>query len=397
MPDKTEPNDGEESGKNGSRTGRVRDASARLIKRTADNLEALQDRAEDTVQSAADATQSIVKGAAKRVTTGVDAAQDAAGQAVVGATRGSRQAASRVGTATGGALESATDAVQRGTAAAVDKVFPEVALHTFMLPTGPRRDDFTLVFRFEEVFESLQAGILARPRIELWAADEGNYDLDQLGERLAYGFREQFEAERERLISETQPTLDAIGGELGQLEAEMETEAKKTFKNLAGWALLFSICPPLVLLRLWMGGRPRTKIFGLLGEHMSMSQNAKATEKELRAETKRLERDFRTSSSGFTRAVSRIKIRPHPQVAELKGVIDAVERGKTVNPEPAVDDIDVPNFLPYLGSETYLRWLPERLHQAVAGWAAGKSIEITAANDTADLGSLKLMSSSETI
>ena len=267
----------------------------------------------------------------------------------------------------------------------------------FLLPTGSRVDDYALVFDLREVFARLEAGVLVRPSIEIWAADDGMRDYDLLAEQLKNSFVFQYEDTQQRVVASRETELVDIDTRLDELSTELDTEGRKTRKSLAGWALLLVLGDPLVLLALWMGRTPRLNVLGLMKQKDELQRDKRRVEKELESELKRLEGQFRRNGTEFRRAVQQIKIRPHPHIAELARVINDIEgiKNPAVAATPMVED--ALNILPYVRSKYYGKWVPERLKEPIANWVESTSIELAGADARSDLGSLQFLPSEKLV
>ena len=272
-------------------------------------------------------------------------------------------------------------------------MFVDVVVPVFLLPTGSRVDDYALVFDLREVFARLEAGVLVRPSIEIWAADDAQRDSDLLAEQLKTSFVFQYEDTRERVVANHKVQLEGMDARLDDISRELEIEGRKTRKSLAGWALLLVLGDPLVLLALWMGRTPRLNVLGLMKQKDELQRDKRRVEKELESELKRLEGQFRRNGTEFRRAVQQIKIRPHPHIAELARVINDIEgiKNPAVAATPMVED--ALNILPYVRSKYYGKWVPERLKEPIANWVESTSIELAGADAHSDLGSLQFLPS----
>ena len=372
---------------------KLRKASEDALKKASENIEEVQDAAQQRLKSTAESTRSAAQSLTERAISGVDAAQDVAQQGIEAARTAPARVVSESMSATGNAIGAAADVAKSVGTAITDLLFVEVVVPAFLLPTGPRVDDYALVFDLNEVFARLETGVLVRPSIEIWAADDGMRDYDLLAEQLKNSFVFQYEDTQQRVVASRETELVDIDTRLDELSTELDREGRKTRKSLAGWALLLVLGDPLVLLALWMGRTPRLNVLGLMKQKDELQRDKRRVEKELESELKRLEGQFRRNGTEFRRAVQQIKIRPHPHIAELARVINVIEgiKNPAVAATPMVED--ALNILPYVRSKYYGKWVPERLKEPIANWVESTSIELAGADARSDLGSLQFLPS----
>ncbi len=282
--------------------------------------------------------------------TGVVASLEAAGKralasmkpvsdATVGAAERAGSAMLKAAETTGGAARrsagaaaNALDALQSAYSSGVNTVFPDCPVPAFMLPTGPGADDYLLVFDLDEFMESLQAGVLKRPSIDLWAATADGHDVRHLAQELAARFTDEFGAAMQQIaqpgeaaVAEAQSAEDAAWQSVGG-------EAGKTLRSWALWTgfglITSGVATPFML---GAGMRPRMSILGTMGKYRQARSGRAAAEKELEREVRKLEREFKRKQKPFERAVGRLEIHEHPELqaaaAALRG-LDAPVAGE---------------------------------------------------------------------
>ena len=83
---------------------------------------------------------------------------------------------------------------------AVDRLFPECIAPMYIMPIGPRQEDYTLVLQFDEIIESLNSGVFVRPKIEAWSSGLQGRNLERLGEELKREFTNQLAQAREARV-----------------------------------------------------------------------------------------------------------------------------------------------------------------------------------------------------
>ena len=211
------------------------------------------------------------------------------------------------GTATN-VLEALQAAYNKG----VDTVFPECPVPAFMLPTGPTGDDYILTFDLRTILNDLRSGILVRPQIEVWAATADGHDVSYLAECLAIRFQEDFDAARTAIAETGNREIVLHQGEETALARDFWSELwGPTLGSAAFWTFAFGL-PPVGLLLLWMGQRPRIEVFGIASRYLQARSNRTDAEKDLEREMKRLGTEFKRKRKAFERAVSNLEIRVHP-------------------------------------------------------------------------------------
>ena len=255
---------------------KLRKASEDALKKASENIEEVQDAAQQRLKSTAESTRSAAQSLTERAISGVDAAQDVAQQGIEAARTAPARVVSESMSATGNAIGAAADVAKSVGTAITDLLFVEVVVPAFLLPTGPRVDDYALVFDLNEVFARLETGVLVRPSIEIWAADDGMRDYDLLAEQLKNSFVFQYEDTQQRVVASRETELVDIDTRLDELSTELDREGRKTRKSLAGWALLLVLGDPLVLLALWMGRTPRLNVLGLMKQKDELQRDKRA-------------------------------------------------------------------------------------------------------------------------
>ena len=125
----------------------------------------------------------------------------------------------------GKAMKMTTSAPGKLKSLTVDKVFSQCPVPTFMLPTGPSAEHYALIFHLDDLLDSLKAGILVRPKIEVWTGRNGDYDLDLFGQHLVQDFSRQFNEARDGLINTYEPRIDDLEARENQLSSQIWREA----------------------------------------------------------------------------------------------------------------------------------------------------------------------------
>ena len=264
-------------------------------------------------------------------------------------------------------------AFDRGLATA----FPECSVPAYMLPTGPDPDDYVLVFDLEEFLSNLRSGVFVRPAIHLWAASADNHDTRQLAEMLSARFAEDFNLalaqtieSGESAVAEAKETEDSSLQEVG---SELSGESLRSWSWLTAGAVLGAggiafapvgvfgaIAVPAIMMGL--GFKPRTAIFGVVGNYLSARSDRATAEKDLEREQKKLEREFRRKRKALQRAVERLEIREHPALQRAAAALPPPPP-RTVRHEPpekeatARDSREFPDVGKFLQHPAYLEAL----------------------------------------
>ena len=253
-------------------------------------------------------------------------------------------------------IEEGLDQIQSLYNRGVDTVFPECPTPAFLLPTGPEPDDYLLLFDLNEMLTNLRSGVLARPKIELWAATAEGYDVNRLAEELAVSFVEQFNAARASLVERGIQEVAEYQKEEDAASREMRIELwGPTLSSASFWTLAMGVTP-VGLLLLWMGQRPRTEIFGLTAKYLQARSDTAAAKRDLEHEVDALESDFDHKRKAFHRAVRNITIRVHPRLRQVSQSLGG-EGDSTGQSAPCQD---VPNVEEHLRHPLYRKALTKR-------------------------------------
>lgn len=247
----------------------------------------------------------------------------------------------------------------------LDKVFPECPVSAFMVPTAPDVDDYILIFRLDEMLSNLESGIFVRPKIELWAARAEGYDRNHLGEELIQRFEEQFSEARAGLVQIGEAEITRLGEGQSALSNEIGKELiGPTLSSAAWWTLWFGFLPPVGLLLLGLGVRPRTRVFSLIPQYLKARSDKGEAKRKLDREVKKLGSDFKDKNKPFLKAVRNLEVRVHPRLhAAAASIRKADGVGFDANaPEPLSDDI--PDVEPFLQYPLYLTALASRNGEA---------------------------------
>ena len=237
-----------------------------------------------------------------------------------------------------------------------ETVFPECATPAFLLPTGPDTEDYLLVFDLGEMLTNLRSGVLARPKMELWAARADGYDTDRLAQELAVAFVEQFNAARASLV---EAGMQEVAAHQKQQDAASRKALDElwgpTFGSAAFWTFALG-ATPVGLLLLWMGQRPRTEIFGLTAKYLQARSDKATAKRNMEHEVNTLESDFDHKRKAFHRAVRRMTVRVHPRLRQVsESFADAADPTGL-----STSWTDVPNVEEHLRHPLYLEALARR-------------------------------------
>ena len=261
---------------------------------------------------------------------------------------------------------------------AIDKLFPECIAPMYIMPTGPGQDDYTLVFQFDEIIESLNSGVFVRPKIEAWSSGLQGRDLERLGEELKREFTNQFTQAREARVEfvkdmeeDAQEISDERKTEFKMSGAEIVSLSLTAAGLAASLPLVVSgiggglLAVILLLFALGYGAKALSLIEALLNQ-MSRSRSAKRElGREMKNESDALS-ELDSKSRTFQRAVQNIEIKTHPQIQELHRLICDVESvsfpSAEVRPTP-----DSPDIGPYLRHPEFLRQLPDHYQGLLTG------------------------------
>lgn len=230
------------------------------------------------------------------------------------------------------------------------RLFKEVIVPCFLLPTGPLANDYELTFEFDKAIEGLESGALIRPKLNVFAGRD-DIDLELLSHRLRKEFTKQFEAAKEA-------RRRVVAGDAHVEFKELDDAHKATIKEGAeavstaavGVAGIFLMTNPitssLFLLMAVFGGRNAVKVvFGRLKTLARVQTMMSDTGRELRE----IEREFEGKDSAFSRAVSNLEIHKHPYlvhlvntICEAGGISQRFEADEGVN-FPSIDELAIPS------------------------------------------------------
>lgn len=242
----------------------------------------------------------------------------------------------------------------------VDTVFPECPVAAFLLPLGPNADDYYLVFDLDELLSSLQTGVFVRPRIDLWAASD-SHDAHHLAEEIATRFAEELGTVMQRTVAEGEAKI-AVRREIeDELTSEVWSELwGPTLGSWAFWTTAFSVGVVPGCLLLWMGQRPRMEIFGITADYLDARSDRSDAESRFVEELKRTEREFKSKSKAFERAVSNLGIRIHPRLQEVLASFDSTSDGDEEIVGLEAEAEGYPDVESYLEHPMYLQALSSR-------------------------------------
>ena len=219
---------------------------------------------------------------------------------------------------------------------AIDRLFTECPVPMFILPVSPDPDEYCIVFKFDEVFDSLQAGIFVRPKIEAWAVRDSGWQMEHLAEELKGAFTAQFE---HRQVESLKPGDKSIA----KLESKVQNQSQKMNEKLSdagrslvkapieatlGGLLLNPLTGvftwPLGLLYLGLALYNGHKAISLPMEYLELRSQRNQTQRERKLLVEKqaeLEEQFDGKNETFQQAVGNIQMRVHPQLQELYRLI----------------------------------------------------------------------------
>jgi len=320
-----------------------------------------------------------------------------------------------------GFLRSALRTVREAVA---DAVLTDATVVAFKLPTGPRREDYCLVFDLNEIFEVLHRNTLVRPKFQVWAADTTVTDSELLGQQLWVSFVHQYEEERDASFQGRFSEMEVLEEEIAGVEKNHSRVVEERINIsicatlwLVGLSIALSVVAlvtipftlgaglvllPVTGVGLWWAKRRINKIERLTKEESELEVRRKALqrqysdiEKELHSEMNRLEKAFSLTEGRFRNASAEFTVQQHREIVKLAGVINEAD-GSQRNPDAIVEEgQEVPEIWPYLQTDFYLRWLPERLRRPVRTWVDDKLKENPSSSYQATLRSLKFLESDE--
>jgi uncharacterized membrane-anchored protein YhcB (DUF1043 family) len=289
-----------------------------------------------------------------------------------------RETAQALGNATNaswGLAESATQDFLQGTAAIgtqlqqlpndlVDKLFPECPTAMFIVPTGTRQEDYSIVYDLDDVFENLKSGIFVRPKLEAWAATDSRWDPAQLGERIKSEFLLQFEERRSKLVESGEVDVRKLEAQLQRQSEEMSGQFDQGASSLTKAPVYFGIAGlllnpvtwPLSLVFLGLGLRNGTNVVRMTGRYFGAMSNKLETNRELRQRQKDLEeieKEFDVKNEAFLKLISNLAILPHPQLHKLYRLICEKDKVSPHYIYPGTTSANVPDVRPYLKGHAF--------------------------------------------
>lgn len=253
---------------------------------------------------------------------------------------------------------------------AIDRLFPECSAPMYIMPIGPRQEDYALVFQFDEVIENLNRGVFVRPKMEASSPGYRDYDLERLGEEFKVAFTNQFDHAREKRVQ----SIKDMETTVAKLSEDRTREFKVSGMEIISLSLTAAglaaslplivsgiggglLAVILLLFALGYGARAMSLIENLVNQ-MSRSGSAKRElSSGIRDESEVLS-ELDSKSRTFQRAVRNIDMKTHPQLQELHRLICDVEG----SPLPSGDSemtTNAPDIVPYLSHPEFLRKLPD--------------------------------------
>ena len=309
------------------------------------------DKVKGLVDSALDGSQAVSKKTLEKATPAVHRVKSTAGNAM---------------DVTASAAGDAFKQLKSLSVDSFDKVFPECPVPAFMMPTGPSAEDYVFVFRLSEVLDNLKAGILVRPKIEVWTGREADYDLEHFGQELVQDFSRQFNEARDNLIEAHQSGIDALGTQKTLLSNEMEKKTTDTLGSVGRWMAVDVFLPGSVtLIGVALNLHQLPKLLRLYLSIISTKRKRSQAEDELKRELKKMESRISSKNKAFTRALKNIEVRVHPQIQPVVRMICEVEGQAFFPSTPKAESDDIPDIRPYLRHSSYLERLPQHYRRLV--------------------------------
>jgi hypothetical protein len=263
----------------------------------------------------------------------------------------------------------------------VDALLPKIPVPMFIVPRSPDQQDYCILFRLDEVFESLRSGILVRPKLEAWAATDSGWDVGRLARELETEFHRQFQEEQERLVR-------AGKMDIKELEASVERKSREVSSSLgqAGSSLAkvptqlgvaaLSLNPltgaltwPAGLIFLGLAANNASNVAshsaGYL-EGRSMRNEVKRELREVEKDLEEVQEELDSKDQAFRQAVANLEVRVHPQLWELYRLMcDKEGTGWRPDSGGAVLD-DGPDVQAYLANRDFVKKLPRRYRKLAA-------------------------------
>ena len=273
-----------------------------------------------------------------------------------------------------GSAEIATQ-LRRIPAGAVDQLFPECPVPMFLMPVGPSPEEYTIIFDFNEVFESLQSGIFVRPKIEAWAAFDTHANIECLCEELKVEFARQFEKTREQNIragrSEVRDLDKRIQRQSRQMDGKLADAGSSLIKApieaTLGTLMLNPVTGiftwPIGLIYLGLAIYNGHKAISLPLEYAELllaNTGNRLNKKSLELDLKNLEAEFDSKNQAFQRAVSKIEFHLHPKLYALYQLICQKEKAAYQPISIGTGPLDSPNVRPYLENRDFQNRLPRK-------------------------------------
>ena len=237
-----------------------------------------------------------------------------------------------------------------------------------MLPTGPGVEDYIFVFDLEEMLENLRSGVFVRPKIEVWAGREADYDADHFTSELEQDFVRQFQEAQESLTEAFRPHIEQLESRERLLSKEIRKEATgATLSSAANWtALSILLTPAGALLLIGLGIRPRLKLFGLLKDYLNTRGERDEVVSQFNSEFNDLESKMRSRDKALQRAMKRLEVKIHPKIHEITALICQAEAAELPPGAPDTKRDDIPDVTPYLNHLAYRRVLPAKYARFLA-------------------------------
>ncbi len=214
----------------------------------------------------------------------------------------------------------------------------------FLVPTGPRPDDYVVMFDLEEVNGNLRRGILVRPAFEVWAA-RTDVDRPTLAQRIEASFNAELDKNSENSAKIFEKRVEEVN-------AQLRNEASLTDKFLGSVSGLgFEASVTAVIVGLLSISTGLLLIIGLFGVGVIVSLAGDLI-RNVRRETElfwdrrlfaQINSLIETKRADVLTALSNLHIRRHHEFARILGLICEVE--STEAPTGKVEDGPDPTAL----------------------------------------------------
>lgn len=256
-------------------------------------------------------------------------------------------AAGAVTDAAKAAADSAGNLVSGVNEATFGRLFTEVEIPGFLLPTGPNPDDYILEFDFEAALKSLRSGILVKPRLVIIAGRD-DMDPELLAHRLNNEFGAAFSAAKTRSREEVAGPAEKEFAEIHANKAQAADQSAEAASTvIVGLIGIFLALNPIadiifLLIAVYKGKDAVRTAFRYASFVTKGLSNKGKTHKKLHD----IEKEFGGKEGAFEEAVSNLEVHIHPRLAQLVNEMIEVNGGHlTFSSRMEIDFPDVDNLL----------------------------------------------------